>query len=53
MQFFVHFELSNEQQTHNDNESTEVQTLGGIWCKYGLKTPLHEHVLGEHTSMKN
>ena len=38
-------------------KSTKVQTLGGIWRKYwgifGLKTPFHAYVLGEHTSMKN
>ena len=32
---------------------TKVQTLGRNIAIFGLKTPLHAHVLGEHTSMKN
>ena len=47
-------------------KSTKVQTLGGygscLVCVsvrthysgiFGLKTPLHAYVLGQHTSMKN
>ena len=32
-------------------KSTKVQTLGGIWRKYGLKTPFHAYVT--RLSMKN
>ena len=38
-------------------KSTKVQTLGaefgGNIGIFGLKTPFHAYVLGEHTSMKN
>ena len=37
-------------------KSTKVQTLNTIWQKYwqifGLKTPLHAYILGEHTVWK-
>ena len=34
----------------NEKLSAEFDASIGI---FGLKTPLHEHVIGEHTSMKN
>ena len=37
-------------------KSTKVQTLAEFGTNigiFGLKTPLHAYVLGEHTSMKN
>ena len=38
------------QCLYNYNEKAEFDASIGI---FGLKTPLHQHVIGEHSSMKN